>query len=160
MRRTVTVLVLITLIASLSEFKAQSQIAPRDKELAAAGFARTVSDLLTRMQGEWKIKSAKLMGADLPLDRFESLTVDEQGFTLRVQQREVRFAFAEFELEPKRLLAKSSSADYPEGLTYEVSLSEEVLKIRYRTDGAHVAPESGIEDHQLLVQTWTKAQPR
>ncbi len=112
------------------------------------------------MQGDWKIKSARLLGADLPLDQFDSLTVDEQGFTLRLQQRETRFAFAEFELEPKRLLAKSSSPNYPEGLNYEVSLTDEVLKIRYRTDGAHVAPESSDEDHQLLVQTWTKVPSR
>lgn len=154
------VLVCIALIAPSSETKAQTTNDSRDKQPSTVGFANTVSDLLANMQGEWTIKSATLMGAELPLDQFDQLTVDDKGFTLNVQKREKRFAFAEFELESKRFLAKCSSSDYPKGLTYEIRLSDRLIQIRYRVNGADVAPDAKAKDHELLVQTWTKSKAK
>ena len=68
MNRNAFIFALIALTMLLSDVRAQSAIEARSKDPIEAGFANTVSDLLARMQGEWRIKSATLMGADLPLD--------------------------------------------------------------------------------------------
>jgi hypothetical protein len=94
--RNAFIFALIALTMLLSDVRAQSAIEAPSKDPIAAGFANTVSDLLARMQGEWRIKSATLMGADLPLDQFDLLTVDDKGFTLKIQKTERRFTFAEF----------------------------------------------------------------
>lgn len=124
------------------------------------GFAETVSQVCEKMRGKWIIKSATLNGADLPLDQFELLTVDAKGMTLCVQNRKTRFEFTDFELEAKRLLARSSSLAHPKRLIYEVSISDGLIKIRYRTNGADIAPRPSTDDGQLLVQTWKKPQSR
>ena len=160
MKRNASLLFFIGLIALVSQREALSQDPTRSIEPPKSGFAKTVSGLLLHMQGEWRIKSASLQGASLPLDPFESLTIDDKGFTLNIQKGEARFVFAEFELESKRFLAKCSSPDYPKGLTYEISMSDELVKIRYRTNGADVAPESSTKDSQLLIQTWTKSRAK
>ena len=156
MNRNAFIFALIALTMLLSDVRAQSAIEAPSKDPIAAGFANTVSDLLARMQGEWRIKSATLMGADLPLDQFDLLTVDDKGFTLKIQKTETRFTFAEFELESKRFLAKCASPDYPKGLTYDIRISDDSIQIRYRTNGSDVAPETKSKDNQLLVQTWKK----
>jgi hypothetical protein len=118
------------------------------------GFAQVVSELIADMKGAWKIKSAYLHGGDLPLDQFDSLTIDDHGFTLGVQDRERRFEFRLFRLDTRKFIAACSDEDYPKGLVYEIGLSDDVVKIRYRTDGAHVAPEQNTADDQLIVQEW------
>lgn len=132
---------------------------PKDsirKSSQSEGFAETVAGLTTKMHGEWRIDSARLHGAELPLQPFESLSVDAKGFTLVLQQREVRFEFKSFNIETRTFIAVGTSADHPKGLIYEVSLDEDKIKIRYRTDDAHQAPASGAHDDQLLVQIWKK----
>ena len=156
MNRNAFIFALIALTMLLSDVRAQSAIEARSKDPIATGFANTVSDLLARMQGEWRIKSATLMGADLPLDQFDSLTVDDKGFTLKIQKTAARFTFAEFELESKRFLAKCASPDYPKGLTYDIRISDDSIQIRYRINGSEVAPEAKSKDNQLFVQTWKK----
>lgn len=156
MNRNAFIFALIALTMLLSDVRAQSAIEAPSKDPIAAGFANTVSDLLARMQGEWRIKSATLMGADLPLDQFDSLTVDDKGFTLKIQQTERRFTFAEFELESKRFLATCASPDYPKGLTYDIRISDDSIQIRYRINGSDFAPEAKSKDNQLFVQTWKK----
>jgi hypothetical protein len=154
--RNAFIFALIALTMLLSDVRAQSAIEAGNKDPIAAGFANTVSDLLARMQGEWRIKSATLMGADLPLDQFDSLTVDDKGFTLKIQKTAARFTFAEFELESKRFLAKCASPDYPKGLTDDIRISDDSIQIRYRINGSEVAPEAKSKDNQLFVQTWKK----
>jgi hypothetical protein len=145
------------LFTQLPQLKLQSQSETFAKK-TEAGFADAVSDTLERMQGKWTIKSASLLGADLPLDQFELLTVDKDGFTLDVQKRKTQFAFAEFKLESKTLIAKCVSPGYKDGLAYEISFSDELVKIRYRTNGAHIPPVPTDDDKQLLVQSWKKSQ--
>lgn len=125
-----------------------------------AGFAHVVSAALDQMKGKWTIKSATLKGADLPLDQFELLTVDNDGFTLNIQKRTTRFEFTEFKRKYETFLAQGSSPDYPERLTYEISVSKDSIKIRYRTDGAHIPPDPDVKDGQLLVQIWTKSKTK
>jgi hypothetical protein len=120
------------------------------------GFAQTVSELIADMKGTWKIKSATLRGGDLPLGQFESLTIDDHGFTLGVQDRERRFEFRQFRLDTRKFLATCSLEDYPKGLVYEIGLSDHIVKIRYRADGAYVAPDRSTADDQLLVQEWVR----
>ena len=65
MNRNAFIFALIALTMLLSDVRAQSAIEAPSKDPIAAGFANTVSDLLARMQGEWRIKSATLMGATI-----------------------------------------------------------------------------------------------
>ena len=140
----------------LSEVRAQSKEPHAKESRKDEGFAQTVSRLLGAMQGNWEIKSAYLRGAELPLDQFQSLSVDESGFTLGIQKKHRRFNFQEFHLRTRSFLASCQNEDYPDGLVYEISVSDGVIKIRYRTDGAHVPPAQNVEDEQLLVQNWVK----
>jgi hypothetical protein len=144
-------------LAQSSQLNAQVQSRTVAQSQEGAGFAQTVTKILANMQGKWSIKSASLKGADLPLDQFKSLTVDDSGILLNVQRHERRFEFKEFRLDSRTLLARCSSPDYPKGLVYELSVSDGLIKVRYRTDGAHLAPERGIDDKQLLVQTWKRS---
>lgn len=153
MRRIAILVCVIGLITQLPELKAQSasETVAKEKETS---FADAVSTTLERMKGTWTIKSATLMGADLPLDQFALLTVDDSGIILDVQKRIHRFVFSEFKLDSRTFIAKCMSPDYKDGLAYEVSISDGLVKIRYRTNGAHEAPDPSVDDSQLLVQTW------
>ncbi len=146
----------IVLLTQVSQIRAQTSSATTASE-RQPGFAQVVSAALDQMKGKWTIKSATLRGADLPLDQFEFLTVDNDGFVLNVQKRTARFEFMEFKRQSETFVAQRLSPDYPEGLRYEISVSKDLIKIRYRTDGAHIAPDPSAKDSQLLVQTWTKA---
>jgi len=149
----------IALLTQVSELRAQTSNETISSE-RQSGFAHVVSAALDQMKGKWTIKSATLKGADLPLDQFEFLTVDNDGFTLNVQKRTTRFEFTEFKRKSETFVSQCSSPDYPEGLTYEISVSKDLIKIRYRTDGAHIAPDPSANDGQLLVQVWTKSKTK
>ena len=149
----------IALLTQVSQLRAQTSNETIASE-RQAGFAHVVSAALDQMKGKWTIKSATLKGADLPLDQFELLTVDNDGFTLNVQKQARRFELTEFKRKSETFIAQCSAPDYPEGLTYEISVSRDLIKIRYRTDGAHIAPDPSAKDDQLLVQTWTKSKTK
>ena len=151
--------VALALLTQVSDVRAQTSNATIASE-RQTGFSLAVSSALDHMEGKWTIKSATLLGVNLPLDPFESMTVDHDGFTLDVQKRTTRFEFTEFKRNSVMFVAQSSSPDYPEGLTYEVSVFKDFIKIRYRTDGAHIAPDPSAKDSQLLVQIWKKSQPK
>ena len=159
MRYVAVAVAAIALLNQVSELRAQtsSETIASEKQ---PGFAHAVSSALDHMEGKWTIKSATLKGADLPLDQFELLTVDNDGFTLNVQKRTTRFEFTEFKRKFEIFVAQCSSPDYTEGLTYEISVSKDLIKIRYRTDGAHVAPDPTAKDGKLLVQIWAKSQSK
>jgi hypothetical protein len=88
------------------------------------------------------------------------LTVDEDGFTLNVQQRATRFELMEYKRKSETFVAQCSLPDFPKGLTYEISVSRDLITIRYRTDGAHVAPDTSTKDDQFLVQIGTKSKTK
>ena len=158
--RCVTVAVAtIALLTQVSQLRAQASNENTASE-KQAGFADVVSAALEQMKGKWTIKSATLEGADLPLDQFKLLTVDEDGFTINVQQRATRFELTEFKRKSETFVAQCSMPDFPKGLTYEISVSRDLIKIRYRTDGAHVAPDTSTKDDHLLVQIWTKSKTK
>ena len=159
MRRVALVATAIVLFTQVSELRAQASSDTIANE-RQSGFANAVSSALDRMEGKWKIESAKLTGADLSLDPFESLTVDDDGFTLIVQKRTTRFEFAEFNRKYEVFVAQCSSPDYPKGLAYEIGVAKDVIKIRYRTNGTHIAPDPSTKDNELFVQVWTKSEPK
>ena len=149
----------IALLTQVSQLRAQASNETTASE-KQAGFADVVSASLDQMKGKWTIKSATLAGADLPLDQFELLTVDKDGFTLNVQKRVTRFELTEFKRKSETFIAQCSMQEFREGLSYEISVSRDLIKIRYRTDGAHVAPGPSTKDDQLLVQIWTKSRTK
>ena len=152
----VAAIALSTQVSQLSAQTSNETIASERQ----AGFAHVVSAALDQMKGKWTIKSATLKGVDLPLDQFNLLTVDNDGFTLNIQDEERRFELTEFKRKSETFVAKCSAIDYPEGLTYEISVSKDLIKIRYRTDGAHIAPAPSAKDDQLLVQIWNKSKTK
>ena len=131
MRRIAILVCVFGLITQMPELNAQSPSETAAKEQETS-FADAVSTTLERMKGTWTIKSASLMGADLPLDQFELLTVDDSGITLDVQKRKHRFVFSEFTLDSRTFIAKCMSPDYKDGLAYEISVSDGLVKIRYQ----------------------------
>jgi hypothetical protein len=158
MRHFILIAVVFGFILGASDLTAQVNQEPKNDAPFDRGFAQTVVTAITQMQGPWDIKSATLKGANLPVDQFESLDVNENGMTLRTQGRTLRFEFSEFRLASRSFLMRCTSLDeYPKGLVYDVRMNEGAIKIRYRTDGASVAPEQDAEDDQLLVQTWTRS---
>ena len=156
MKRLVLVFVALT-VANSPCLLGQTESDPAQESRASKGFSQVVAELLSDLQGARQIKSATLMGAGLPTDQFESLTIDENGIDLDMQKRKTRFEFTEFRLASNTLLARSSSKEYPEGVVYEISKSDGIVKIRYRTNGTKVAPEQSAKDDQLLVQQWTRS---
>ena len=122
-----------------------------------AGFGSQVASQLQEMAGTWEILEAKMLGALLPKDQFESLKIDSSGFTLHVQKRQTGFEFISYDLDEDVFLARSRKSNFVKTpLFYEVILRDGVVTIRYQVNGATKRPDKDATDSQRLVQKWIK----
>ncbi|GAB5402769.1 MAG: hypothetical protein Aurels2KO_10000 [Aureliella sp.] len=157
MNRTIAISVVYSLVLldSFPIFAHEPEVSTQTKKVS--GFGEAVMRQMQEMDGEWTILDAKLHGAPLPKDRFQSLRIDSSGFDLHLQSRKTRFEFIAYELEPNVFIARSEPADDGRQLFYEIKLIDGIVKIRYRTSGAHIRPEKSLIDDRLLIQRWKKA---
>ena len=141
----------ITALLSVSVV-GQSQVQPTH----ATDIQSRDSDFVCRLDGDWVIESASLGGAPLPLEHFERLHVDAEGYYTTVQNSSCRFQFVDIDSRAGRIYADHVSREYPRGLTYTVLVTADRIKIRYRMNGAHERLADDAPDSSAVIQIWKR----
>ncbi len=114
------------------------------------------SEFIRRLDGDWVIESASFGGTPLPLDQFERLHVDAEGYYTTVQNSSCRFQFVDVDSQAGRIYADHLSREYPRGLQYTILISADLMKIRYRMKGAHERLADDAPDSSAVIQVWKR----
>ncbi len=115
------------------------------------------SEFIRRLDGDWVIESASFGGTPLPLDQFERLHVDAEGYYTTVRIQRAGFKFVDVDSQAGRIYADHLSRVRVSTRTpvhyFDIRRPYE---IRYRMKGAHERLADDAPDSSAVIQVWKR----